>query len=73
MQTHGCPDFSRSKEEWPECLLLSTGCQDPLTSFIAYLNSFDLPRRRAQGTKCARTAGRAALDRPLGCLELGVS
>lgn len=51
MQTHGCPDFSRSKEEWPECLLQSTGCQDPLTSFIAYLDSFDLPRRRAQGTK----------------------
>lgn len=53
MQTHGCPDFSHSKKEWPECLLLSTGCQDPLTSFIAYLNSFDLLRRRAQGTERA--------------------
>lgn len=72
MQTHGCPDFSCPKE-WLECPLLFTECcQDPLTSFIAYVNIFDLPRR-AQGTEYAGTAGYVALDWLVGCLELGVS
>lgn len=44
----------------------------PLTSFIAYVNIFDLPRR-AQGTEYAGTAGHVALDGLVGCLELEVS
>lgn len=72
MQTHGCP-YSSCPKGYPECPLLFTRSQDCLPSFIAYVNIFGSQRRRAQGTERAGTSGRAALDRPVDCLELGVS